>query len=239
MKLLSEPLVSDESDCPYISGKKWRFSYFFATDVNAEELNYILSRGWRKFGIYYFRPVCRDCRDCIPIRIETSDFSPSKSQKRVLKKCSGIQVEFRELEYRDEIYELYRLHSESRFDKVANRDDFCNSFYMPSCPARQSEYYIDNRLMAVGFLDVSTEAVSSVYFIYHPDILRFSPGTFSVLREISYAGSLGLKYYYLGYYINCNSRMSYKNSFHKNQKMNWLTGIWSDEDEFSNIPPTI
>jgi len=231
MKLLSEPLVSEESDCPYIPGKKWRFSYFFATDVNAEELDYILSRGWRKFGVYYFKPVCRNCKDCIPIRIDTAAFKPSKSQRRVLKKCSGIHVEFRDLEYRDEIYELYRVHSESRFDRESNEEDFRSSFYTRSCPAIQSEYYFDTKLMAVGFLDVSTEAMSSVYFIYHSDFLNYSPGTYSVLKEISYAGSIGLKYYYLGYYIRENSRMAYKNGFHMNQKMDWLTGAWHNEDE--------
>lgn len=231
MKLLSEPHVSEESDCPYIQGRKWRFSYFFAVEVNGEELNYILSRGWRKFGMYYFKPVCRGCRECIPIRVRASDLHPSKSQRRVLKKCSDIRVEFKDLDYRDEIFEIYRIHSLERFGREANHEDFHASFYTRSCPSIQSEYYIGDRLAGVGFLDVSTEALSSIYFIYHTDFLKYSPGIFSVLRETSFAASIGLKYYYLGYYVKDNGSMSYKDSFRVNEKMDWLSGEWIGEGE--------
>ena len=232
MKLLSEPLVSEESECPYLPDRKWRFSYFFATQVNGEELNYILSRGWRKFGMYYFKPVCRGCRECIPIRLVTKELTPTKSQRRVIKKCSDVRVEFRDLECRDEIFEIYKNHSMERFGKESNYEDFHSSFYTMSCPAMQSEYYVGDRLAAVGFLDVSTEALSSIYFIYHNDFLSYSPGTFSVLREAGFAASIGLRHYYLGYYVRDNKSMSYKNSFHQNEKMDWLSGDWLIEDEF-------
>jgi len=96
----------------------------------------------------------------------------------------------------------------------------------------QSEYYLGDRLAAVGFLDVSTEALSSIYFIYHNDFLHYSPGTFSVLREAAFAASIGLQFYYLGYYVRENKSMAYKNSFHQNEKMDWLSGAWLTEDEF-------
>ncbi len=239
MKLFSDPLISEESECPYIAGRKWRFSYFFASDVTGDELNYILSRGWRKFGMYYFKPMCRGCRECIPIRLKTGEIKSTKSQRRVLKKCSNIKVEFRDLECRDEIYEIYRVHSLGRFGRESNYEDFCSSFYTRSCPSIQSEYYIDNRLAGIGFLDISTEALSSVYFIYHTDFLHYSPGTFSVLREAAFADSIGLKYYYLGYYIKENQSMSYKDNFHINEKMDWISGEWINEKDYGTIIPDI
>lgn len=155
MKLLSEPLVSEEAPCSYIKGKNWRFNYFFALDVTDKELDTILSRGWRKFGMYYFRPLCRDCNACIPIRIKTDELLPSRSQKRVLKDCKNIHVEFKDLEYRDEIFEIYKDHSLNRFNKNSNEEDFYSSFYTQSCPSMQSEYYLDGKLAAVGFIDRS------------------------------------------------------------------------------------
>ncbi len=229
MILLSEPIVSEESQCPYIEGKMWRFTYFFAREVLDSELSEILARGWRKFGFYYFKPVCHDCNACIPIRLRTDEFRPTKSQRRVKKKCSEIRVQFNDLEYRDEIFEIYKDHSMARFGKKAEQDDFINSFYLPSCPAIQSEYFIEDKLMAVGFLDLSSDSLSSIYFIYNSDYLKYSPGTMSVIKETEYAASLGLSYYYLGYYINENTRMSYKNSFHVNEKMDWSTGQWIKE----------
>ncbi len=235
MKLLSEPLLSDESPCPYIDGKKSRYNYFFALDVEAEELDIILSRGWRKFGMYYFRPLCENCRDCIPIRVKADELIPSRSQRRVIKDCREVRVEFKNLEYRDEIFELYKDHSLNRFSKDSNDEDFYNSFYTQSCPALQSEYYIDNKLSGVGFLDHSSNALSSIYFFYGNEFTKFSLGTFSAFKEAEYALSLGLKYYYLGYYVENNSSMAYKNSFHINEKMDWNTGTWIDEKQFGIV----
>jgi len=232
MKLLSEPQLSEESSCPYLDGKKWRFSYFFAMDVTADELDIILSRGWRKFGMYYFKPVCNECRDCIPIRIRTDELTPSKSQRRAIKDCRDIRVEFKDMEYRDEIFQIYKDHSHYRFNKESDEEDFHSSFYTKSCPAMQSEYYIGDILAGVGFLDLSSNAMSSIYFIYKNEFTKYRLGTFSAFKESDYALSLGLKYYYLGYYIENNPSMAYKNSFHINEKMSWDTGEWLHENDF-------
>lgn len=232
MKLLSEPQLSEESSCPYIDGKRWRFSYFFALDVTAEELDLILSRGWRKFGMYYFKPVCRECRDCIPIRVKTDELKPTRSQRRALKDCRDIRVEFKDMEYRDEIFEIYKDHSHYRFSKESDEEDFRSSFYTKSCPAMQSEYYIEDKLAGVGFIDLSSNAMSSIYFIYKNEFAKYRLGTFSAIKESEYALSLGLKYYYLGYYIENNPSMAYKNSFHVNEKMDWNTGEWLHENDF-------
>jgi len=237
MKLLSKSLTSEEFPCSYFSEKTARFTYFFAVDVTAEELDTILSRGWRKFGMYYFKPVCNDCRECIPIRIKTDGLTPSKSQRRVIKECKGLRVEFKDLEYRDEIFEIYKDHSTNRFNKDSNDEDFYSSFYTQSCPTMQSEYYIDNKLAAVGFIDRSSNALSSIYFIYRNEFTKFRLGTFSVIKETGYALSLGLQYYYLGYYIEKNSSMSYKNSFHVNEKMDWESGKWFHEDLNAHATP--
>jgi len=233
MKLLSEPLVTEESPCSYITGNKWRFSYFFAQDVTAEELEIILSKGWRKFGLYYFKPVCRECGKCIPIRVKTDELILSKRQKRIVKDCREVRVEFKNLEYRDEIFEIYKDHSLNRFGKDSNDEDFYSSFYTQSCPTLQSEYYIDNRLAGIGFIDVSSNAFSSIYFIYKNEFSKYSLGTFSAIKETDYALSLGLKFYYLGFFVKDNPNMAYKDSFHINEKMNWNTGEWLHENLFS------
>lgn len=231
MLLLNDPKISEESDCPYLEGEKWRFSYFFAKELSGEDLEYLLARGWRKFGFYYFRPQCRSCSKCIPLRLRTDKISLTKSQRRVLRKGGKIRVEFNSLECRDEIFELYRIHSMERFSREADYEDFLNSFYVQSCPTLQSEYYLDNKLFGVGYLDVSSEALSSVYFIYDTEYMKYSPGTLSIIREAQYAASIGLSYYYLGYYIEENRSMSYKNNFNLNEKLNWETGIWETAEK--------
>jgi arginine-tRNA-protein transferase len=144
----------------------------------------------------------------------------------VLRKNRSTIVRFGPLCYRDEIYEIYAEHSLSRFDKQSTVEDFLQNFYSPAWPALQVEYSVDNRLLGVGFLSASVEALSSVYFIYRDEAQALSLGTFSVLAEVAHAFALGKPYYYLGYYLQNNHHMAYKGRFFPHQQMSWTTGQW-------------
>lgn len=223
---------SDEMPCSYLHAKNSRFEYFFATDVSAEELDFLLESGWRKFGMYYFRPDCVNCLNCIPIRIQTKKFKPSKTQKRVLKKREKITMRTGPLQFKKEIFDIYRIHSRDRFQRETNDiDEFYHSFYLQSCPSMQSEYYIDNILAAVGFIDQSSNSLSSVYLAYDTAYEKYSLGTLSVIMEIELAASLGLEYYYLGYVINENHSMAYKGSFYPHELYDWPTQTWKVIDK--------
>ena len=45
---------------------------------------------------------------------------------------------------------------------------------------------IDGKIFAVGVIDTTPEALSSVYLFYDPDYEFLSPGTLCALREIEY-----------------------------------------------------
>lgn len=200
-------------------------------DVSSAEFNELLTTGWRRFGIYFFRPVCGSCFECRPIRVDVNNYKPSKSHKRILKKNSKTEVFFKHLTYSHEIYEIYLEHSKDRFNQESSEEDFYNTFYHEAVPAMQSEYYLDNKLIAVGFMDLSTEALSSVYFIYKTAYNYLSPGNFSIIKEIEFAKFLGLNYYYLGYYIKDNQSMAYKNRFNPYQIYDWKKQIWNPEKQ--------
>ena len=229
MILLEESQLSYFGLCPYFQEERCRFEYFYARNLDGEELNDLLKQGWRKFGMYYFRPECGRCRRCIPIRILAQEFAPTKNQKRVMKKCSKITVQFSEMAYRDEIFEIYRDHSHHRFGRESSKKDFIDAFYTPSCPSMQSEYYLDGGLIAVGFIDTSLESFSSVYFVYKAQYEQYRLGTYSVVKEVEYAAIQGMKYYYLGYYIEEIQSMAYKNHFHPNEKFDWERQKWVRE----------
>lgn len=227
MRLLSRPDIEQPHDCAYFPGlQSCRFRYFFADNVSEEELNILLSSGWRKFSNYYFRPDCVECRRCIPIRIPVHDFMPSKSQRRVINKCSAFMVRFKPLEFRQEIYAIYHDHKVTRFGGTTNLNDFIASFYTPSCPSIQSEYYLGDTLAGVGFIDVSSEALSSVYMVYSSPFEKYRPGTYSIIKEIEFARDRGLNYYYLGYYIERNRSMAYKNNFYPHELYDWEKEVW-------------
>ena len=230
MILLQEPRLSPPGPCAYIPGRMCRFEYFFAYDLTGDDLEELLSRGWRKFGEYYFRPCCDSCRECVPLRVLAQEFNPTKSQRRVMRSCEGIDVRFNELEFRYEIFDIYRDHSLNRFGKDSDENEFFATFYTKSCPSIQSEYYLGEELIGVGFIDVSREALSSVYYIYKTAYEHYRLGTCSVMREAGHAASLGLKYYYLGYYVKENPRMEYKGHFHPHETFDWSSQKWTREN---------
>jgi arginine-tRNA-protein transferase len=200
--------------------------YFFATALSEIEFNELLIRGWRRFGMYFFKPSCNVCFECVPIRVRVNEFVPTKSMLRVINKNKDTVFKLEELKYSDEVYEIYREHSIDRFGKKTNKDDFKMSFFQFAVPAFLSKYYVNDKLVGAGILDKSNEAFSSAYFMYKTDYDYLSLGTYSVIREIQMAKEFGLKYYYLGYYIKDNHSMSYKARFKPHDLYDWHKNNW-------------
>lgn len=227
MIILQDKKKSKPSDCNYLPDKMWCFNYFFATGLDEYELEELLSTGWRKFGYYFFKPQCGDCKQCLPIRVKVKEFSPTKSQRRIINKNKDIRVEFKPLKFSEKIFQLYKDHSLNRFGKVENsKEDFIASFFTKSCPTLQSMYYLDKKLIGVGFIDVTHKALSSIYYVFDTKFSYLNLGTFSILKEISHAAALGLSDYYLGYYINGCSSMAYKNRFSPYEIYDWDNKKW-------------
>ncbi|KAL3050058.1 hypothetical protein OYC64_012164 [Pagothenia borchgrevinki] len=80
------------------------------------------------------------------------------------------------------------------------------------------QYWLDDRIVAVGVIDILPTCVSSVYLYYHPDFSSLSLGSYSALREIAFTRQLQkqspkLCYYYLGFYIHSCPKMRYKGQY--------------------------
>ena len=94
-------------------------------------------------------------------------------------------------------------------------DDLDESTRMVRLRGFGSYYYryrLDDKLVAVGVLDILPNCVSSVYFMYDPSYSYLSLGNYSALREIALTATLSktlpsIKYYYMGYYIHSCVKM--------------------------------
>ena len=80
------------------------------------------------------------------------------------------------------------------------------------------QYWIDERIAAVGVLDILPHCVSSVYLYYDPHFAFLSPGTLTSLLEICLVRKLAKTYpsitnYYLGFYIHNCVKMKYKGRY--------------------------
>lgn len=226
MQIIQAPQTEEITECPYLPDRQKRYEYFFAGGLTPQELSSLLAEGWRKFGPFFFRPDCPGCRLCIPLRVRTAAFAPSRSQRRVLRRAAGLRATFGPLRQDERVWEIYRKHSTLRFDQQSDRDDFLFNFYLPSCPAMQTEVRLGEELIGAGFVDGGEDCLSTVYFCYDPEFGHLHPGTFSVLQEIDYARALGLPYYYLGYYVPGCPRMAYKDHFRPREHYDWQSRTW-------------
>ncbi len=226
MNLLSVPTRAEAVECPYLPDRQFIQEYFFATGLDDHEYGVLLASGWRHFGTFFFRPACDGCRQCIPIRIDADALEPTKSQRRVLKKGTGIQMEAVPPRATDEAWNVYKTHSRSQFNKEVIRDDFERIFFDPAVPALQTEYRLDNKLIGLGFLDVADKGFSSVYFSFNPEFSRYSPGILSILLESTLARLNMKKWYYLGFWVPGNDSMEYKARFLPHQLYDWEKEAW-------------
>lgn len=221
--------LDEKSICPYLKdGRERQFRYFFATQLNSSELGVWLRSGWRKFGMYYYKPECPQCQSCSPLRVVVKDFKISKSMRRCWNKGKQVfTISIDKPKFSDRAFEIYQKHSQIRFNqKSGDKEHFIESFYLPSAPMLQTNLYLGNELMGVGYLDICDDGMSSVYFAFDPVISDYSPGTFSILAEIDYVKQQNKDYYYLGYWVKNCQALDYKQRFHPCEVYLWDNDSW-------------
>lgn len=146
-----------------------------------------------------------------------------------MNECSSIRVVLRRPAVTKEKIELYGKYLSSKHG-TAEKDpdglaDMLAAMHYGYDSIIEMNYYEADRLIAVGIVDAGTDCLSANYFYYDTGRLEIRPGIFSILEEISLAGRMGKKYYYLGFLVEENPKMSYKKFFRPNQV--YRDGRWT------------
>ena len=212
-------LPGEVEPCGYLADRTATTDYRVMTDVAPLELEWMIERGWRRFGNLYFRPVCPACTECVSLRIPVATFQPSKSQRRAWKRCAHLRIEVRTPVADEERLALYTAWHSMREttrgwkDTATDMEQYTRTFVVAHPCAREFDYYEGERLIGIGFVDETARAVSSVYFFYHPDVRRLGLGIASILFEIEWARKHGREFVYLGYRVRDCGSTSYKSQF--------------------------
>ncbi|HEX6985489.1 MAG TPA: arginyltransferase [Planctomycetaceae bacterium] len=206
--------------CSYLPDETASLEYRYLLDIAPAEFEAMLSRGWRRQGACFFRPGCPRCAKCRSLRVDVAAFAPGKSFRRCLKRNADVRVVFRPPSLTKDhlaVFDAYHADMHRRrgwhYDP-ATAEDYSRTFLAGHFSfAREFLYLRGRELIGVGLVDVTPNALSSIYFYHRPDWRPAGPGTFSVLREIDYAKETGRRWLYLGYWIPENASMAYKNRF--------------------------
>lgn len=209
---------TNEHGCGYFEGKEAvSINNVFIEECPAFFADMLANRGWRRFGMGYFRPVCPECDKCESIRISVPEFKPSKSFRNVKNRNSETSFVLARPSFSDEKLAIHKkYHNERRESRGWKPSEMDEERYIKMFVEGAGEfgyevlYFRDSKLVAVDYIDILFDGISSIYFFCDPDYSYFSLGVFSLLIQIKLARKLNLKYIYLGYVVRENKSLQYK-----------------------------
>jgi len=210
--------ATPEHDCSYLDGHKATTMFVDPKAHVSLELYSELSRfGFRRSGHHYYRPHCNACQACIPIRIPTQLFKPSRSQKRVISKNRHISAQWIPADFHEDHYLLYEKYIMTRHadgDMYPPSRDQYRSFLLDGhSSTRFVEFSVDSKVLGISVIDRLIDGFSAIYTFFDPEYDALSLGTYSILWQIAAAKEEGLPFIYLGYYIRRCKKMNYKTAF--------------------------
>jgi leucyl-tRNA---protein transferase len=205
---------------------------FTASGVTPIQMDALLATGWRHFGTSFFRynwqTVGAEWQRVIPLRIGLADFRLSKSQRRVLRQNSDLVCRFQPSAITDEIRDMFQRHKRRFKDNVPNNITDFLSTTPATVPGegRMLCCHLEQRLVAVSYMDIGSSSVSSIYGIFDPEHSERSLGIFTMLTEIQYAISAGFTFHYPGYATSGPSGYDYKKRFSALEGYDWDQQEW-------------
>ena len=181
--------LTETEPCSYLPEEKASLLVVDPTEkISLSEYSQLSQSGFRRSGKTIYRPQCKSCDQCIPIRIPVKNFIPKRRHRRVLRKNSKVSVSKVNPFFSVEHFSLYSKYINNRHhsddmdpSSIAQYRDFLvegkqgTSFY---------EYREDDVLLAVSVTDSLNDGISAIYNFYEPTLNSRSLGILTILSLI-------------------------------------------------------
>ena len=206
--------------CPYLPGKQERKLFTHLTGRRASSLHALLSdNGFRRSQNLIYRPACEGCAACQSVRILAAEFEMTARYRRIMRLNADIEVSVRPAHATAEQFALFKRYLDARHTGGGMTTmSFVDYEYMVEDTPVQTvvvEYRLarDSTLVAVALSDVLPDGLSMVYSYFDPELSRRGLGNLLILDHVRQVRLAGLRYVYLGYWVQDSPKMAYKGQF--------------------------
>jgi arginine-tRNA-protein transferase len=196
--------------------------------IDQSAYSQLLRLGFRRSGLFVYRPWCDSCRACLPVRLPVERLALTRSQRRAWRRHASLEARVRPLRYDETHYRLYVRYQTRRHPGSGMAEDSGEQYsqFLLASPLETHllEFVENGALRMVSIIDMLDDGLSAVYTFFDPDVPGASFGVYNILWQARFCRSLNLPYLYLGYWIRDTHKMAYKANFQPLEGR--INGIW-------------